>query len=154
MRAVGIGALVVLFAAPACSSGDAGADAGDSQERYRFAGCEDAGRLSGCPNMGIFYCALATIEARHDGCSDAGECVAINLGDCVHARNGCPPAAINGSRRAQYQAEALAEVRAYCDRSTCVGAASCAGNFSEGRTSCVGGRCVAVSNDGGLVVGK
>lgn len=106
-------------------------DGGDSQSRYLYPGCEDAGSY-GCPNLLVFYCGLRAIEGRHNACAQPSDCVAVPVRNCVGALSSCPPAAVNDAGRHAFTAEATEEVWRYCGDggATCFSSGSCAYAYS------------------------
>lgn len=125
-------------------------DGGTSQDLYTYPGCEDAGSY-GCPNLLVFNCALRDIEARHNDCATPSDCVAVPVANCVGVLSSCPPAAVSDAGRENFLRQATHEVWSYCGDggATCVSAGSCAASYRLGRTACVNGHCVAVSDDAG-----
>lgn len=134
---------------PDAGQADAGRpDSGepDSQERYTFAGCDDAGS-SGCPRDLVFACALNTIRERYSSCQTAADCIAVSTTNCVDVLTVCPPAAVNDA--GAFLAEANAEGEHYCRTGRCRGFGSCGLSFQQRLVDCVAGRCVAMRDDAG-----
>jgi hypothetical protein len=124
-------------------------DAGDTQERYSYAGCEAAG-TQGCPNDLVFSCALHVIQAKYSTCTTAADCVTVSLTNCVDTLSSCPPAAVNTASATAFRSEADAESQRYCGtQAPCHEAGDCALSFSAGRVDCVNARCVALTDHGG-----
>ena len=150
--AVWLTAISLLYAActPMFSTRDAGAlDAGDSQERYTWPGCDDAGSY-GCPRSRVFICALDSIQARHASCQTAADCVAVSTTNCFGYLTDCAPAAVNATSAAAFLAEANAEGARYCDGGHCGGSASCSSSYDLKLTDCLFGKCIPRSDDGGF----
>lgn len=123
------------MAASACSGGR-------GQTGYSYAGCD--GGTYVCPNDLAFYCALQTIQAKHNQCTTAADCVVAPTANCVGFLTGCPPAAVRLQQRDAFLDEAAAEASRYCDGARCMGSAVCAFSYADGGVTCMGGRCVAV----------
>lgn len=129
---------------------DAGtADAGDSQERYTYPGCDDAGTYH-CPRSNVFVCALNSIREKYVSCQMASDCVAVSATNCFDHLTDCPPAAVNDAGAAAFLVEANAEGERYCDGGKCRGAGSCAFSYQRRLVDCTSGRCVALQDDGGI----
>lgn len=136
--------------AGAPDAGSTGVDAGrlDSQEHYTYAGCDDAGTY-GCPRSLVFVCALNSIRERYAACQSPADCVLVSATNCFAHLTTCPPAAVNDAGASAFLAEANAEGERYCDGGNCRISGLCAVSYQRQFVDCVGGRCVALSDDGG-----
>lgn len=133
---------------PAGGRADAGGDAGpNAQERYTFAGCPDDGGSVGCARHRVFECALEAIRDKYALCQSPSDCVAVFPPNCIDAMR-CPPAAVNDA--GAFLSEVSVETERYCDGGGCLGTGACSRSYQRSLSDCIGGRCVAVQDDGGL----
>lgn len=114
-----------------------------SQERYTFAGCDDAGAVY-CPRDLVFVCALDSIERKHGACTAAADCQLVSVANCFGYLASCPPAAVNAQRADDFRQAAAVEITRYCEGAVCHGSSSCAASYADGGVRCEAGRCIAV----------
>lgn len=107
---------------PDAGSNDAGAD---SQTRYSYPGCEDAGTAY-CAKDKVMYCMLQKVRSKYDACSTDEDCVlAAGPSDCIQFWS-CAPDAVSDAGRAAYLSEVSAEIANYCADPGCIEFGDCA----------------------------
>jgi hypothetical protein len=111
----------------------------DSQESYRYAGCEPNPQY--CPNLLTLYCAAEALRAPLRACTADEDCVAANIDNRCTGLGSCGDLVVAASSRAQFEAALQAEIDRYCAAPLCQESGSCAGPVVP---RCVSGLCTGV----------